>query len=144
MSGNSIRKEIRGFITQRLSSGSPVYVDWIVHEFVSTKSAIFGPDAEFYRVCAFREVGREMKSVVGKYDVDADDDEQDHIPGIGDVSRAYPIIRCGKRMIALIEDCTDLELLKRSDELQAMARGCARHARSLRRYVSSRKTRAAA
>lgn len=140
MNEDSVRAEIHKLIDEKIATGVAVKVDWIAAEILQLKCDITGEDAPFYRVCTFKEVKREAKRAIGKYDATDRTPEQLALPGFKHLCRAYPISRDEDEiMLVPVTQCSDDELLARADQLDEMAKGCRAHAREIRAYVRARK-----
>lgn len=134
----SINAEIHRLIDDKIAAGVLVQTHWIAHEVLGRHDDIDGNDAEWYRVCTFKEVCRIAKSAIGKYRADEETNEQLVLPGFVHLCKAYPLSRDSELVLVPVDQCTDDELLTRASELDKMAKGCVAHARELREYVLAR------
>lgn len=136
----SIHAEVRKFVSDLVDSGAETPVEWITTHFLGTRGEIGGEGATFYRYCARLHVGRVVKKVVGKYDVEARavQDSQIVLEGFEHLQRAYTLSRDEKIVLVPINRCTDGELLARAEEYEKQAKGCRLHARELRSFVQAR------
>lgn len=140
----SITAEVHKLVDEKFSAGVLVQTHWIAQEILGNHAEIEGPDAEWYRVCTFKEVCRIAKSAIGKFKVDGATSEQLLLPGFKHLCRAYPLTREGDLVLVPVDQCTDAELLERADDLDKMAKGCVDHAAEIREYVLVRKEASAA
>jgi len=136
----SVYADVRKFVADLVDSGVETPVEWITASFLKSRGDIAGEGAALYRYCTRAHVGRIVKKVVGKYDVEARSaaDPQDSLPGFAYLQRAYTVARESKTVLVPIFKCTDAELLDRAEECDRQARGCRAHARELRSFVQSR------
>lgn len=135
MDSSSINAEIHKTIDGKIDAGAVVQVHWIAQEVLAKHDSIQGDDADWYRVCTFKEVCRIAKAAIGKYKADDTTEQQMLFPGFKHLCRAYPIERDGDQVLVPIEQCTDAELQARADELDKMAKGCRDHAREIRQFI---------
>jgi hypothetical protein len=138
MDDTSITSEIHRLIDDKIASGVLVQTHWIAHEVLGQHDDIEGDDADWYRVCTFKEVCRIAKSAIGKYRSDEVTNDQLILPGFTHLCKAYPLSRDAELVLVPVDQCTDDELLTRAAELDKMAKGCVAHARELREYVNAR------
>ena len=140
MNEESIYSEIRKHVANLVDAGAVTPVDWIAKDFLDKRSDISGGDAAMYRVCTKAHIQRIVKKVVGKYDVEAraTQDAQILLEGFEQLQRAYTVTRDEKVVLVPVYKLTDAEILTRADEYDRMAKGCRRHARELRDFVSNR------
>lgn len=138
MDERNITSEIHKLIDGKIARGDTVQVHWIAQEVLAKHDGIQGDDADWYRVCTFREVCRVAKSAIGKYRADASTDQQIVLPGFNHLCRAYPLNRDDELVLVPVEHCTDAELADRAEELEKMAKGCRDHAREIREFILAR------
>jgi hypothetical protein len=138
MDSGNINSEIHKLIDGKIEAGAVVQVHWIAQEVLAKHASIQGDDADWYRVCTFKEVCRIAKSAIGKYKADDQTEQQLLFPGFKHLCRAYPIERDGDQVLVPVEQCTDAELSARADELEKMAKGCRDHAREIREFIMAR------
>lgn len=138
MDAASITSEIHRLIDDKIASGVLVQTHWIAHEVLGRHDDIEGQDAEWYRVCTFKEVCRIAKSAIGKYRAEDVTDQQILLPGFTHLCKAYPLTRDGELVLVPVDQCSDDELRARAADLDKMAKGCIAHARELREYVNAR------
>lgn len=137
----SVYADVRKFVSDLVDSGVETPVEWITTSFLNSRGQIAGEGEALYRYCARAHVGRIVKRVVGKYDVEAREtqDAQIALPGFDYLQRAYTVPRDEKIVLVPIYKCTNEELLDRAAEYEKLARGCRLHARELRSFVKARK-----
>lgn len=138
MNETSVTEEIRKLIDEKIASGVVVRADWVAAGILEIKSNIDGEDVEFYRVCAYRDIVRIAKRVIGKFEVTDMTPEQLILPGFKHLCRAYPMEREGSIVLVPVDMCTDNELHDRAHQLEEMAKGCRAHAREILDYVAAR------
>jgi hypothetical protein len=138
MDSTNINAEIHKLIDLKIDAGNVVQVHLIAQEVLANHDAIQGDDADWYRVCTFKEVCRIAKSAIGKFKADDTTEQQLLFPGFKNLCRAYPIDRGGEQVLVPVEQCTDGELNARADELEKMAKGCRDHAREIREFIIAR------
>lgn len=143
MNETSVTEEIHKLIDDKINSGVVVHADWIAASILSIKDQIEGDDAPFYRVCAYRDVVRIAKRVIGKFKADDTTPEQLVLAGFEHLCKAYPMDRNGAVVLVPVTLCTDEELLARAAQLEKQAKGCRAHARELLDYVAARELAAA-
>lgn len=136
----TIYAEVRKFVSDLVDSGAETPVEWITSRFLSACGDIAGEGVPLYRYCARAHVGRIVKKVIGKYDVEARAVQLSDValPGFEHLQRAYTMQRDGKTVLVPITKCTDMELMSRAQEYDRQAAGCRLHARELRSFVKSR------
>lgn len=138
MSDISIRTEVRAVIDEKISAGVAVRADWVAVGILEAKAGIEGADAEFYRVCAYNEIRRIAKEVLGKWKATDETPEQLVLPGFTHLCKAYPMERNGEVVLVPVDQCTASELLHRAEQLDEMAAGCRAHAKEIRAYVMAK------
>lgn len=138
MSEHSVTDEIHALIDEKISSGVAVRADWVAAGILEIKNKIQGEDEPFYRVCAYRDIVRIAKRVIGKFEVTDTTPEQLVLPGFKHLCKAYPMNRDGDVVLVPVTQCTDAELLARAEQLDDMAKGCRAHAREIRSYIVAR------
>lgn len=138
MNDISIRTEIRAIIDEKISAGIAIRADWVAVGVLGTKDKIEGDDAEFYRVCAYNEIRRIAKEVIGKFKATDETPAQLVLPGFTHLCKAYPMDRDGEVVLVPVDQCTTAELLTRAAQLHDMAVGCVAHADEIRAYVTAR------
>lgn len=138
MNEQSVTAEIRALIDDKLASGVVVQAEWVATGILEIKSKADGEDMPFYRVCAYREVVRIAKRVIGKYETTDDTPTQLLLPGFKHLCKAYPMEREGVVVLVPVTMCTDAELRARAAQLEEMAKGCRAHAREILDYVAAR------
>lgn len=143
MNENSVTEEIRAMIDDKIASGIAVRADWIAAGILEIKNKIDGEDMPFYRVCAYRDIVRVAKRVIGKYDATDNTPEQLVLPGFKHLCKAYPMERDGAVMLVPVTLCTGEELVARAALLEEMAKGCRAHAAEILDYVAARESVAA-
>lgn len=143
MSEHSVTEEIHKLIDEKIESGIVVHADWIAASILSIKDQIDGDDAPFYRVCAYRDVVRIAKRVIGKFQADDTTPAQLVLAGFEHLCKAYPMDRDGAVVLVPVTLCTDAELLDRASQLEKQAKGCRAHAREILDYVAAREAVAA-
>lgn len=134
----SITAEVHKLVDEKFSAGVLVQTHWIAQEILANHADIEGPDAEWYRVCTFKEVCRIAKSAIGKFKAEGSTSEQLLLPGFRHLCKAYPLTRDGDLVLVPVDQCSDRELLDRAEELEKMAKGCVDHAAEIRGYVTIR------
>lgn len=139
----NITAEVHKLVDEKFAAGVLVQTHWIAQEILATHDNIEGDDAEWYRVCTFKEVCRIAKSAIGKFKAEDITSEQLLLPGFRHLCKAYPLTRQGDLVLVPVDQCSDGELLGRADELDKMAKGCVDHAAEIREYVLVRKSEAA-
>ena len=136
---DSVFKEIRKFVTDRVNSGVIVRVDWLTAEIVAQKDRFSGDDADFYLICAHRHVSEIVKECIGKYRPSANRPEaQMVLSGFEHLQKAYPVEREGARVLVPVHLLTDDELEARALEYMEMSKGCIAHAKEIREYIKRR------
>ena len=143
MNENSVTKEIRALIEDKINAGVVVRADWIAAGILAIKSNIEGDDTPFYRVCAYRDIVRTARSIVDKYDATDATPEQLVLPGFKHLCKAYPMVRDGVAVLVPVNLCTTKELTARASQLEEMAKGCRAHAREILDYIAAREIAAA-
>lgn len=138
MDEHSVTAQIRALIEEKIASGVSVRADWVARGIIQKKDQIEGEDAPFYQVCAYRDVKRIAKRVIGKFEVTEETPEQLVLPGFVHLCKAYPMDRDGAVELVPVALCTDQELLARARQLREMARGCRAHAAEIQDYVTAR------
>ena len=138
MSDTSIRTEVRAAVEEKITAGVAVRADWIAVGILEAKAGIEGADAEFYRVCAYNEIRRIAKEVLGKWKATDETPEQLVLPGFTHLCKAYPMERDGEVVLVPVDQCTVSELLHRAEQLDEMAAGCRAHAKEIRAYVMAK------
>lgn len=141
MNEESVYHEIGKFVSDRVDSGVITPVEWIITEFLQTRSDISGADAPLYKTCTRSHLQKIVKKVIGRYDVEAraETDPQLRLEGFEQLQRAYTVTREEKVLLVPIYKLTDDELLARAAEYDKMAKGCRDHAKELRGFVRSRR-----
>lgn len=139
MAETSIYGEVRKIIADKISRQEVVIIDWLTHEIVSGKAGIEGPDADFYRVCAFTHVKDVVKRCVGKYDSKPESDRQLVLSGFEYLQVAYTVVRNGDVVLVPVDMLTDDEIEGRAQVFEEMAKGCKAHAMELRKFKRSRR-----
>jgi len=139
MSDNSIRAEIRKFISDKISNGDEIIVPWLITEILAHKSDIEGGDLPFYLTCTRQTVSEIVKSCVQKYNKADNRDDQIVLPGFEHLQVAYPVERDGKQVLVPVDRLSDEELETRAREYDVMAKSCRLHAREIRDYVKARR-----
>ncbi|MGQ3297726.1 hypothetical protein [Reyranella sp.] len=135
MSDTSIRTEVRAVIEEKISAGVAIRADWVAVGILETKSKVEGDDAEFYRVCAYNEIRRIAKEVLGKWKATDETPAQLVLPGFTHLCKAYPMERDGEVVLVPVDQCSASELLLRAEQLDEMAAGCRAHAKEIRAYL---------
>lgn len=138
MDETSVTEEIHRLIDDKIATGAIVRADWVAAGILEIKSNIDGEDVPFYRVCAYRDIVRVAKRVIGKYEADDTTPDQLLLPGFKHLCKAYPMVRDGIPMIVPVDQCTEAELRRRAADLEKMAEGCRAHAREIREYIAAR------
>lgn len=138
MDETSVTDEIHKLIDDKLASGVVVRADWVAASILDAKNKISGDDVQFYRVCAYRDVVRIAKRIIGKFEVTDTTPEQLILPGFKHLCKAYPMDRDGAVVLVPVDMCTDAELRGRAEQLEEMAKGCRAHAREIFDYVAAR------
>lgn len=144
MSEHSVTEEIHKLIDDKIASGVVVHADWVAAGILEMKDKIDGDDAPFYRVCAYRDIVRIAKRVIGKFEVTDNTPAQLILPGFRHLCKAYPMERDGAVVLVPVTLCTDEELKARASQLEEMAKGCRAHAAEILDYVLAREAVAAA
>lgn len=139
----SVTEEIRKLIDDKIASGVVVRADWVAAGILQIKNKIEGEDMPFYRVCAYRDIVRLAKKVIGKFDAAETTPEQLVLPGFKHLCKAYPMERDGAVVLVPVKVCTSEELMARAAQLEEMAKGCRAHAREILDYLSAREAVAA-
>lgn len=134
----SIRTEIRALIDEKISAGVAIRADWVAAGILESKSKITGEDKEFYLTCAYNDIRRMAKEVIGKFKVSDETPEQLILPGFKHLCKAYPMIRDDDVVLVPVDQCTTAELLLRAEQLDEMAVGCRAHAKEIRTYVMAK------
>lgn len=143
MNEHSVTDEIHKLIDDKIASGVIVEANWVAHGILGIKDKIDGDDAPFYRVCAYRDIVRIAKRVIGKFEVTDATPAQLILPGFRHLCKAYPMERDGAVVLVPVTLCTDDELTGRANQLEEMAKGCRAHAREILDYVAAREVLAA-
>ena len=138
MSSIDVTDEIHALIDEKISAGIAVRADWIAASILELKNKISGEDEPFYRVCAYREVVRIAKRVIGKFEVTDSTPEQLILPGFNHLCKAYPMQRDEEVVLVPVDLCSTEELLERAVQLENMAAGCVAHAEEIRAYLMAR------
>ena len=138
MDETSVTDEIHRLIDDKIAAGVIVRADWVAAGILEIKSNIDGDDVPFYRVCAYRDIVRIAKRVIGKYEADDTTPDQLLLPGFMHLCRAYPMVRDGVPMIVPVDQCSEAELRGRATDLEKMAKGCRAHAREILDYLAAR------
>lgn len=138
MNEHSVTAEIRALIDEKIAANVAVRADWIAAGILELKDKIDGDDVPFYRVCAYRDVVRLAKRVIGKFEVTDLTPEQLVLPGFKHLCKAYPMERDGAVVLVPVNLCSDAELLGRAAQLEDMAKGCRVHAAEILDYVAAR------
>lgn len=138
MSDTSITEEIHALIDEKIATGVAVRADWVAAGILEMKNRISGEDEPFYRVCAYRDIVRIAKRVIGKFETTDTTPEQLVLPGFKHLCKAYPMNRDGDVVLVPVDRCDVAELLARADQLDDMAAGCRAHANEIRTYVLAR------
>lgn len=138
MNETSVTQEIHKLIDDKIASGVIVHADWVAAGILEIKSNIDGDDVPFYRVCAYRDIVRICKSVIGKFEVTDSTPAQLILPGFKHLCKAYPMERDGMVVLVPVNMCTEAELRARACQLEEMAKGCRAHAREILDYVMAR------
>lgn len=134
----SVRSDIRALIDEKLSAGVAVRADWVAVGILEIRNKISGEDEPFYRVCAYHEVRRLAKEVIGKFRVSDETPEQLVLPGFKHLCKAYPMERDEEVVLVPVDQCSTAELLLRAEQLDGMADGCRAHAGEIRAYVMAK------
>lgn len=135
---HSVTSEIRALIDDKIAAGVEVRADWVAAGIIEMKDKIDGDDLPFYRVCAYRDVVRIAKRVIGKFEVTDATPDQLVLPGFKHLCKAYPMERDGAVVLVPVNLCTEAELLARASQLQDMAKGCRAHASEILDYLAAR------
>lgn len=138
MSETSVTDEIHALIDEKIAAGVAVRADWVAAGILEIKNKISGDDEPFYRVCAYRDIVRIAKRVIGKFEVTDTTPEQLILPGFTHLCKAYPMEREDEVVLVPVDQCTTAELLARADQLDDMAAGCRAHAKEIRAYVMAK------
>ena len=138
MSDTSIRTEVHAVIEEKISAGVAIRADWVAVGILEAKAGIEGADAEFYRVCAYNEIRRIAKEVLGKWKATDETPAQLVLPGFTHLCKAYPMERDGEVVLVPVDQCSTSELLLRAEQLDEMAAGCRAHAKEIRAYVMAK------
>lgn len=138
MSEASVTDEIHALIDEKIAAGIAVRADWVASGILEIKNKISGEDEPFYRVCAYRDIVRIAKRVIGKYEPTDTTPEQLVLPGFKHLCKAYPMARDGEVVLVPVDQCSTAELLARAGQLDEMAAGCVAHAEEIRAYVAAR------
>ena len=108
MNETSVTEEIHKLIDEKIDAGVVVHADWIAASILAIKDQIEGEDAPFYRVCAYRDVVRIAKRVIGKFKADDTTPEQLVLAGFEHLCKAYPMDRNGARCRSTLRSTTFL------------------------------------
>ena len=136
---NGIYSEVRMFVTDKIESGESIRVDWLSNEIIQSKSNIDGDDYPFYRVCALAHIQEVVRQCIGKYnDASSKKDEQLVLDGFEHLQKAYTVVRNNVNMLIPIDLLTDEELFSRAEEYKLMAKGCLKHAKEIKNFISNR------
>jgi hypothetical protein len=127
-------------ITNKVNKGEVVHMHYTVQELICDQGMINGEAAPFYTLCAKEHVYRVVKKVVDRYDdySESVDNQQLNLDGFDHLRKAYTVKREKERVLVPIELMTDIEILHRADEFDALADGLKTHARELRQFVADR------
>ena len=139
MNEQSIRSEIRKFISDKIGNGDEIVVQWLITEIIAKKSEIEGNDLPFYMTCTRQTVSEMVKGCVQKYNKADNKDSQIVLPGFEHLQVAYPVEREGKQVLVPVNNLSDAELEQRAKEYDTMARSCRLHAREIRDYLKARR-----
>lgn len=134
----SVLREVRKFVSDRVNSGAIVRVEWLTAEIIAAKSGIDGEDCDFYLVCAHKHIAELVKDCIGKYKPSPRTDAQIVLSGFEHLQVAYPVERQGERLLVPVHLLGDDELEARALEYIEMSRGCLAHAREIREFISRR------
>lgn len=135
---DSVFKEIRKLVTDKVNSGAIVRVDWLTAEIISERNRFEGEDADFYLVCAHKHVSEIVKECIGKFKPKPQLDRQAPLPGFNHLQKAYPVEREGIRLLVPIHMLTNQELEARALEYMEMSEGCIAHAKEIRMFMKAR------
>lgn len=136
---DSVFKEIRKFVTDKVNSGAIVRVEWLTAEIISRKDRFEGEDSDFYLVCAHKHVAEIVKDCIGKYKPSPKQDAQLVLDGFEHLQKAYPVERKGVRLLVPVHMLTDEELEARALEYMEMSKGCIAHAKEIRAFIRARR-----
>ena len=134
----SIRTEIRALIDEKISAGIAIRADWVAAGVLENKNRISGEDKEFYLTCAYNDIRRMAKEVIGKFKVGGETPEQLILPGFRHLCKAYPMVRDEEVVLVPVDQCTTAELLARAAQLDEMADGCLAHSQEIRAHVTAK------
>lgn len=135
---DTVFKEIRKFVSDKVNAGAIVRVDWLTAEIISERDRIEGDDADFYLICAHKHVSEIVKECIGKYKPKAQTDAQLVLDGFEHLQKSYPVERKGVRLLVPVHMLTDDELEARAIEYMEMSKGCIAHAKEIRAFIKAR------
>lgn len=135
---DTVFKEIRKFVTDKVNSGAIVRIDWLTAEIISQRDQFEGEDADFYLICAQRHVSEIVKECIGKYKPKPQTDAQLVLDGFEHLQKSYPVSRNGVRLLVPVHMLTDDELEARAIEYIEMSKGCIAHAKEIRAFIKAR------
>lgn len=131
-----IATQVRDVIEQWLATGGKVEVNLVVGAVVGSWSPPGGDDADNWLICGYEAVRGIARTVVRKYEPDAEADMQDMLPGFEGVHRAY-IIPDGERKGTIVraELMTVAEALSVITQLDRNITGLSIHKNNLLRFI---------
>lgn len=139
MEAINIHSEIRKLIADCVQRGEARTVASYVDIVMADHSAIEGDDADFYLVCTRARIKDIVSKTIGKFQPKAQaSDRQLVLDGFEHLQVAYTFERGGETILIPVNQCSDIELLRRAAEYDDMANGCRAHSRELREYVEAR------
>lgn len=135
MSDQSIYREVREFIADKIGRGDVVIIGWLAVEILASKARIEGEDKDFYHVAAMAHVKNVVKRCVGKFDASPVSDPQLVLDGFDHLQVAYSVERDGQTCLVPVDQLTLSEIEARAAEYDQMASSCRKHAKELRTYA---------
>lgn len=135
-----IRVLISRLVADKIEAGQVVNQEWTTTEILNKFDDIEGNDRDFYLITARHWVNGEVKSAIGKYEPNPEQEgEQLVLDGFEYLLKAYPIKRGGVRQLVPVDQITDEEFDLKAFEYEKMGDGCYAHAAEIRTYKETRK-----
>ena len=122
------------------NNGRILHPDAITDALMGDHAAISGEDADFHTCCSRSTVRDEVRRMLNRFDIKAEDrvDPQIILAGFERLQCYYMTIRAGDRVAVRVDDMTAEELDAKEAELDAIAAGCMLHKGEIRRYRESK------
>ena len=134
-------KELDGEISQacdELVTNGQTPKSWVTEYVMKAHSQVFGVDADMALCCMRETVASHVNKHFSKLKAAEEGKPQMPLPGFERLQRRYVITRDNQQTIVSVYDMTDEELEEKAEEMQAMAKGCLKHADELRRFIKQR------